>query len=58
MKTCFSRPTEIRDASEISYQRGISKTRLRICDAKAKPSMEQGKLLHAIPVSPIVSWSM
>ena len=58
MKTCFSRPTEIRDPNEISYQQGISKTYLRICDAKAKPSMEQGKLLHAIPVSPIVSWSM
>ena len=58
MKTCFSRPTEIRDPNESSYQRGISKTCLIICDAKAKPGMEQRKLLHAIPVSLIVSWSM
>ena len=58
MKTCFSRPTEIRDPNEISYQRGISKACLIICDAKAKPGTEQRKLLHAIPVSLIVSWSM
>ena len=58
MKTCFSRSTEIRDPNEISYQRGISKTCLKICDAKAKPGMEQRKLLHGIPVSLIVSWSM
>ena len=58
METCSSRPTEIRDPNEISYQRGISKTCLIICDAKTKPGMEQRKILHAIPVSLIVSWSM
>ena len=58
MKTCLSGPTEIQDPTQISYPRGISRACLIICDAKAKLGMEQGKLLHAIPVSLIVSWSI
>ena len=58
MKTCLPGPTEMKDPTKISYPRGISRTCLIICDAKAKLGMEQGKLLHAIPVSLIVSCSM
>ena len=58
MKSYFSRPTEIRDPTNIFYLRGILKTCLIICDAKPKLGMEQGKFLHVIPVSFIVSRSM
>ena len=58
MKTYFSRPTEIRDPTKMSYPRCILKLCSIICDAKAKLGMEQGKFLHAIPVSLIVSRSM
>ena len=58
MKNYFSRTTEIRYATDIFYLRGILKTCLIICDAKPKLGMEQGKFLHVVPVSLIVSRSM
>ena len=58
MKTYFSRPTEIRDPTNIFYLQGILKTCLIICDAKPKTDMEQGKFLYVVLVSLIVSRSM
>ena len=58
MKNYFSRSTEIRYPTDIFYLRGILKTFLIICDAKRKLGMEQGKFLHVVPVSLIVSQSM
>ena len=43
MKTYFSRPTEIRDPTDIFYLQGILKTCLIICNAKLYLGMEQGK---------------
>ena len=48
MKTYFSRPTEIRDPTNIFYLRVILKIYLTICDAKPKLDMEQGKFLHVV----------
>ena len=58
MKSYFSRRTEVRDPTNIFYLRGILKTCLIICDAKPKLGMKQGKFLHVVPVSFIVSRSM